>query len=132
VLCRSAAPAERRAALEGLGVRVTETTATAEGTLDMADGLERLGAAGVTRVLCEGGGRLAASLLAAGLVDELVLFTGARVIGADGVPAVGGIELDRLAEAPGFRLEGVETLDGDVMSVWRPAKPDGASPAPGQ
>jgi diaminohydroxyphosphoribosylaminopyrimidine deaminase/5-amino-6-(5-phosphoribosylamino)uracil reductase len=86
----------------------------------------------VTRVLCEGGGRLAASLLAAGLVDELVLFTGARVIGADGVPAVGGIELDRLAEAPGFRLEGVETLDGDVMSVWRPAKPDGASPAPGQ
>lgn len=129
VLCRSNAPAERRAAIEGLGVQVIETGATADGRLDMADGLARLGAAGVTRVLCEGGGRLAASLLAAGLVDELVLFTGARVVGADGVPSVGGLGLDRLAEAPGFHLQGVETLGGDLMSVWRPAATDSAGPA---
>lgn len=121
VLCRSNAPAERRTAFEGLGVQLAETNISADGSVDMADGLARLGMAGVTRVLCEGGGRLAASLLAAGLVDELVLFTGARVIGGDGVPAVGGFKIDRLANAPGFRLENVEALDGDLMSVWRPS-----------
>jgi len=124
VLCRAEAPAERRAALEALGVEVIETAAAADGALDLTDALARLGAAGVTRVLCEGGGRLAAALLAAGLVDELVLFTGAKIIGGDGVAAVGGFGLDRLAEAPGFRLDSVEPLDGNVLSVWRPAGGD--------
>jgi len=87
---------------------------------------------GLTRVRCEGGGRLAASLLAAGLVDELVLFSGAKVIGQDGVPAVGGFGVERLAQAPVFRLESVEALGDDLMSVWRPAIPDLIGPKPDQ
>jgi len=132
LLCDGDAPPERRADLEAMGIQVTETAKSADGRLDMADGLARLGAAGLTRVLCEGGGRLAASLLAAGLVDELVLFSGAKVIGQDGVPAVGGFGLERLAQAPGFRLESVEALGEDLMSVWRPAIPDPRGPKPDQ
>lgn len=120
-LCRPGAPAERRAVLEGLGVEVVETAAAGDGTLDMAGALARLGAAGVTRVLCEGGGRLAAALLAAGLADEVALFTAGKVAGGDGVAAVGGFGLDRLADAPGFRLESLESLGGDVLSLWSPA-----------
>ena len=62
-----------------------------------------LGAAGLTRVFCEGGGQLAASLLAAGLVDELICFTAGMALGADG----------RLA------LAEVRPVGADVMSVWR-------------
>ena len=55
--------------------------------LDLAALLEALGERGVTSVLCEGGGVLAASLLRDDLVDRLYLFVAPVVIGPGGVPA---------------------------------------------
>jgi len=121
LLCSGGAPAERRGALTARGIRLIETKTDADGRLDLSNGLTKLAETGVTRVLCEGGGRLAAALLSAGLVDELALVTAGRAIGGDGVPAVAALGLDRLSEAPEFRLDGIEALDGDVLSVWRRA-----------
>ena len=119
VLHRSGAPAERRAALNDLGVETVEVAVGDGGLLDLANALQRLAQGGVTRVLCEGGGKLAAGLLAAGLVDAIVLFTAGKAFGGDGVPAVGAFELDRLAEAPGFELESAGAVGADVISIWR-------------
>jgi diaminohydroxyphosphoribosylaminopyrimidine deaminase/5-amino-6-(5-phosphoribosylamino)uracil reductase len=119
VLHRSDAPAGRRAALADLGVETVEVAARNGGLLDMADALRRLAEGGITRVLCEGGGRLVAALLAGGLVDGIALFTAGRAIGGDGVPGVGAFGLDRLAAAPGFELESVEPVGADVLSLWR-------------
>lgn len=55
--------------------------------LDLAAVLEGLGGRGVGSVLCEGGGVLAASLLAEGLVDRIYLFVAPVFIGDGGVPA---------------------------------------------
>ncbi|MHA1527504.1 MAG: bifunctional diaminohydroxyphosphoribosylaminopyrimidine deaminase/5-amino-6-(5-phosphoribosylamino)uracil reductase RibD [Alphaproteobacteria bacterium] len=121
VLHRSGVPAGRLAALEDLGVETVEVAARDGGLLDMADALRRLAAGGVTRVLCEGGGKLAAALLVGGLVDEIALFTAGRAIGGDGVPGVGAFGLDRLAEAPGFELESVEPVGADSLALWRRA-----------
>jgi diaminohydroxyphosphoribosylaminopyrimidine deaminase/5-amino-6-(5-phosphoribosylamino)uracil reductase len=118
VLHRPGAPAERRAALNGLGVETVEVAVGDNGSLDLADALRRLTEGGVTRVLCEGGGKLAAGLLAAGLVDEIALFTAGKAIGGDGIPGIGGFGLDRLAEAPEFSLERVEPVGSDVCSFW--------------
>ena len=118
VLHRPGAPTERRAALNGLGVETVEVAVGDNGSLDLADALRRLTQGGVTRVLCEGGGKLAAGLLAAGLVDEIALFTAGKAIGGDGIPGIGGFGLDLLAEAPEFRLERVEPVGGDVFSFW--------------
>ncbi len=119
VLHRPGAPAERRAALEGLGVGTVEVAAHEGGLLDMSEALRLLARDGITRVLCEGGGKLAAALLAAGLVDEIALFTAGKAFGGDGVAAVGAFGLDRLAEAPGFYLETVAPVGADVLSLWR-------------
>lgn len=81
--------------------------------------LQGLGAKGLTRVFCEGGGALAASLLAADLVDELVVFSAGMAIGAEGLPAIGAMGLDRLAAAPRFVLQNQERVGADLMSVWR-------------
>ncbi|MGH1444831.1 MAG: bifunctional diaminohydroxyphosphoribosylaminopyrimidine deaminase/5-amino-6-(5-phosphoribosylamino)uracil reductase RibD [Cognatishimia sp.] len=81
--------------------------------------LQSLGAKGLTRVFCEGGGALAASLLAADLVDELVVFSAGMAIGAEGLPAIGAMGLDRLAAAPRFALHNQERVGADLMSVWR-------------
>ncbi len=83
--------------------------------------LKTLADQGLTRVFCEGGGAWAAALLRAGLVDELVVFGGGALIGADGTPSVGALELDRLADAPRFALTKITQVGGDICHHWRPA-----------
>lgn len=87
--------------------------------LDMGSVLQALGARGVTRVLCEGGGALAASLMAETLVDDLVVFSAGLAIGAEGLPGISALGLERLDQAERFRLIGTRAVGGDVMQVWR-------------
>jgi len=89
------------------------------GAVDMKAALGDLAAAGLTRIFCEGGGQLAASLIAAGLVDELVLFHGPKVIGGDGLSALGLLGVTVLADAPRFTLLEQRPLGDDMMSRWR-------------
>lgn len=120
-LCHGAdADAERRRAWEGLGARLLPC-AIAGAQLDPRDVLAQLGAAGLTRVFCEGGGALAASLLGADLVDELVGFTAGLAIGAEGLPSVGALGLGRLEEAVRFDQIEVRAVGGDVLHRWRRA-----------
>ncbi len=124
LLHRPDADAGRAAVMTHLGVELVSVPAGADGTLCAAAALAALGERGITRVLCEGGGRLAASLLAARLVDEIALFTAGKTLGGDGVPAVGGFGLARLADAPEFALDHVEQLGPDALSWWRVASSD--------
>jgi len=73
---------------------------------------------GITRLMIEGGGRVAASFLASGLVDRLVWFRAPKVIGGDGLPAVADLGLDRLADCPDFARLAVEDVGGDVVEVY--------------
>ena len=61
--------------------------------------LSMLQARGLTSVLVEAGPRLSASLLSAGLVDELWWFHAPVIIGGDGAAAVGGLGVAALAQA---------------------------------
>ncbi len=111
------ADAERIRAWKGLGARLIPCAVQA-GRIDAADMLRQLGEAGLTRVLCEGGSALAASLLAADLVDELALFTAGLAIGAEGHPAIGALGLEGLAQAPRFRLRDLHPVGGDSLQIW--------------
>lgn len=88
--------------------------------------LQALAGRGLTRVLCEGGGTLAAALLAAGLVDEIVVIAAGRVLGAEARPSVGGLGISALADAPGFDLAEIRPLGGDVLTRWSAREPRGA------
>jgi diaminohydroxyphosphoribosylaminopyrimidine deaminase/5-amino-6-(5-phosphoribosylamino)uracil reductase len=113
------ADAGRIAALHQCGVATEALTADANGALDPVVLMRALGARGITRVLCEGGGRLAATLLTADLIDEIAWFTAGAAIGGDGAPAIGAFGLSRLAEAPRFARVSVTSVGADVLSVWR-------------
>ena len=66
--------------------------------------------AGLTRVLAEGGGTLAAGLLRADLVDRLAWFHAPGIIGGDGWPAAQGFGIAKLADMPRFIPAGAGTL----------------------
>lgn len=98
------------------GVR-TLACAPGPGGLQPASMLAALGAAGLTRVFCEGGGQLAASLLAAGLVDRLAVFSAGHMFGADARAGVG--ELGRATiGAPAFRLVETRICGDDLLHLW--------------
>lgn len=88
------------------------------GAIDPRAALETLGEQGLTRVFCEGGGSLAAALIAEGLVDELVGFTAGIALGAEGRPSLAALGVGALGEAPRFALAETRAVGGDVMHRW--------------
>lgn len=86
--------------------------------LDVDDVLAQLGVHGLTRIFCEGGSALAASLIEADCVDQLIGFTAGLTIGAEGLPSVGALGLAKLHEAQRFTLKETRAVGPDVLSVW--------------
>jgi diaminohydroxyphosphoribosylaminopyrimidine deaminase/5-amino-6-(5-phosphoribosylamino)uracil reductase len=76
---------------------------------------------GLTRVLAEGGGTIAAALLRAGLVDRLAWFHAPCVIGADGWPAAQGFGIGTLAQMPRFEPLAFQRLGSDILSEFKKA-----------
>ncbi|OIQ39201.1 MAG: riboflavin biosynthesis protein RibD [Roseobacter sp. MedPE-SW] len=111
------ADVERKQAWEGLGARLLPCASRGV-QLDPHDILQQLGHAGLTRVFCEGGSALAASLLAFDLVDELIGFTAGLGIGAEGLPSIGALGLQRLEAANRFELVETCPVGADVMHRW--------------
>jgi diaminohydroxyphosphoribosylaminopyrimidine deaminase/5-amino-6-(5-phosphoribosylamino)uracil reductase len=88
------------------------------GQLDPVDIMAKLAQEGLTRVFCEGGGTLAASLLRADLVDDLVGFMAGLVIGSEGKPSMGAMGLTGLAQAHRFVLSSTRPVGADVLTRW--------------
>jgi diaminohydroxyphosphoribosylaminopyrimidine deaminase/5-amino-6-(5-phosphoribosylamino)uracil reductase len=107
----------RLAAFRDCGVEVIEVPADAAGAVDLGAALRSLGERGITRILAEGGAMLAASLLRAKLVDRIAWFRAGSLVGGDGVPAVIGFGVDRLADAPRFRRRFIEAIGEDVVET---------------
>jgi diaminohydroxyphosphoribosylaminopyrimidine deaminase/5-amino-6-(5-phosphoribosylamino)uracil reductase len=118
-LCHHAeAEDARRRAWTEAGAVLIEVPFQEDGQLDLSALFQALGERGLTRVLCEGGGRLAGALLAADLVDEVVTYTAGLALGDEAVAAVGSMEIGTLALAPRFRLLSQRAVGGDVRAEW--------------
>jgi diaminohydroxyphosphoribosylaminopyrimidine deaminase/5-amino-6-(5-phosphoribosylamino)uracil reductase len=113
VLCGPHAPASRRRALEGKGVRVLSVRRGGE-HVDLRAALRRLAREGLTFVLVEGGGGLGAALLRRGLVDEVHFFVSPTLIGADGRAALAELGVARLSRRPRLEDVRVERLGDDL------------------
>ena len=118
LLCTSAAEAGRQEALRKAGVEVIEVAAAGDGRVDVVAAAQALGQRGLTRVLVEGGGQVAAAFLKAGLIDRITSYRAGLVLGADGRSAVGELGFNRLDFAPRFRLVSARRLQGDTVESW--------------
>jgi diaminohydroxyphosphoribosylaminopyrimidine deaminase/5-amino-6-(5-phosphoribosylamino)uracil reductase len=113
----SEAPAAMKLGAAGAQVIRVPTTATPPG-LDLATVLHALAEKGITRLLVEGGARVASSFVGAGLADEIWLLRGANAVGADGVPALDALPLSAITRSPALKLRGSETLQNDTLTIY--------------
>jgi len=118
--------AERRQAIEDQGAEVVLLPGPA-GKVDLSALLADLGKRGVNELHVEAGEKLNASLLAAGLVDELLVYVAPRLIGSGrGLASLAPIA--RLDEALGFAFTSVEHVGADLRVLLRPAPPQRPPP----
>jgi diaminohydroxyphosphoribosylaminopyrimidine deaminase/5-amino-6-(5-phosphoribosylamino)uracil reductase len=119
IVTRKSADKSRREALEELGVEILEVEgADLDGRPDLAEAAQLLGARGLTRVLVEAGGILAASLVKAELVDTIAWFRAAKVIGGDGLPAIGDLALRDIDAVIGFKRVSTVPLGDDLLETY--------------
>ncbi len=114
------APAAVRLGASGAQVIRVATTSTPPG-LDLEAVLQALSERGITRILVEGGARVAASFVTAGLVDEVWLLRGSEAIGADGIAALDALPLSALTGSPAFKRRASETLQKDTLTIYERA-----------
>jgi diaminohydroxyphosphoribosylaminopyrimidine deaminase/5-amino-6-(5-phosphoribosylamino)uracil reductase len=88
----------------------------ADGELDLGQVLTTLAGESITRLMVEGGPTVAASLVAADLVDEAVLVRSEKEIGAGGIGPLEGMNLNALTSR--LHMRDSETLGSDTLEHY--------------
>jgi diaminohydroxyphosphoribosylaminopyrimidine deaminase / 5-amino-6-(5-phosphoribosylamino)uracil reductase len=112
--------AARTATLASDHVEVAPVPADKQGKTDLTSLLVDLAKRGVNELHVEAGERLNASLLRAGLVDELLLYVAPRLLGEGrGIASLGA--LANLADSLDFEFIDVERVGADLRLRLRPS-----------
>jgi diaminohydroxyphosphoribosylaminopyrimidine deaminase/5-amino-6-(5-phosphoribosylamino)uracil reductase len=114
----SEAPAAMKLGAAGAQVIRVPTTSAPPPGLDLAGVLHALTEKGITRLLVEGGARVASSFVAAGLVDEVWLLRGPDTVGVDGVAALETLPLSAITGSPTFKQRASESLQNDTLTIY--------------
>jgi diaminohydroxyphosphoribosylaminopyrimidine deaminase/5-amino-6-(5-phosphoribosylamino)uracil reductase len=117
VMASELAEAPAAAKLGAAGAQVIRLAPKAGPWLDPLAVLHALADKGITRLMIEGGSRVASSFVAAGLVDEIWLFRGPSAVGADGIAALDALPLTAITQSPAFTVRASETLENDTLTI---------------
>ena len=118
IFCSDDAADERRRSLSASGADVISVNCTEEGLLDPASIAAILAERGITRLLIEGGPRIARSFLDAGMIDDAVIFQGQSPARDNGLLPFVTDGVERLSDAGAFQTVGNRKLGPDVMKVY--------------
>jgi diaminohydroxyphosphoribosylaminopyrimidine deaminase/5-amino-6-(5-phosphoribosylamino)uracil reductase len=120
-----AAESTWRQAITAAGAELVVAEPGDDGGVHLAQLFQALGRRGVLTAWVEGGAGLLGSLFRDDLVDEVWAFLAPKIIGADGVPAIGGLGLGAISAAPVLRDLRVEPIGDDLLvrahaGRWQP------------
>lgn len=122
VATTEACSSTRRRSYEASGAQVLVLPGT-PGRVSLTALVKRLGAMGLLHVMCEGGAELAAGLVRAGLVDELLFFVAPRLLGGrNSLPAITGKGWP-LDQGPWFRFVQSQRSGRDILLRAVPVSP---------
>jgi diaminohydroxyphosphoribosylaminopyrimidine deaminase/5-amino-6-(5-phosphoribosylamino)uracil reductase len=121
VITTPTADPDARRAWKEVGAEVEDVAGGS--AVDLEAALELLGRRGILQVMVEGGATLHGSLLRAGLVNRIVVYTGGAILGAEGFPLFAGPGPATVSEASRWRLVAVSQVGGDARLDWEPVVP---------
>ena len=98
VIAAGGASEARATRLRDAGIEVAHVPRDKTGRIALGEALKLLGKRGLTRIFCEGGPSVAASLIGQGLADEVVLFIAPEPLGRDGVLGLDAAAAKRLSD----------------------------------
>ncbi len=105
------------------GQRILLPVAYKNKRLDLREVLSKLALLGVSKLLVEGGGELAWSMLDQGLVDKVNWIVAPKFIGGrDAKTSVEGDGIKNLAKAIEFKTLEIEPIGEDLLFIGRPSK----------
>jgi diaminohydroxyphosphoribosylaminopyrimidine deaminase/5-amino-6-(5-phosphoribosylamino)uracil reductase len=123
VICPAEAAAELSAEGEPDGILYIPAEQTGpDGRPDIRAAMRALAGRGITRLLVEGGPTIAAALLRADLIDEAILFHGARRAEGGAIRPFGARGIEALTGHKSFRLHGERRIGADRLAVYRRAE----------
>lgn len=122
IISGAEAPAGRRQALQSRGAEVIASEASSP---QLRQVLELLAGRQCNEVLVEAGPTLAGAMLAAGLVDELLVYMAPTLLGSEARPLL-ELPLQRMAEQQRLTIESISAVGEDWRIIARPA----AQPSP--
>lgn len=121
IVVTSGAATRRAAPFQVKGVEVWSLEGKA-GALDLVALVSRLAREGLLHLLVEGGARVHASFLRAGLADEVVLFIAPVLFGDPGLTWTGALGVAAPERAPRLEALSVATVGPDLMITGRLAQ----------
>ena len=90
------------------------------GQLDLAAVLGLLAGRGINEVQVEAGATLAGALLAAGLVDELLLYVAPVLLGDRARPLFDGLSIDQMTQRLQLEIVDTRRIGHDLRVLLRP------------
>jgi len=121
VVASDLAEAAAATRLGAAGAQILRMPPNGAAGLDLAATLRAFAEKGITRLMVEGGSRVAASFVSADLVDEIWLFRGAEEVGAGGVDALDALPLSKITQSQAYKVHASETFDKDTLTVYERA-----------
>ena len=113
----SEAPAAMKLGAAGAQVIRVAATRSPPG-LNLPAVLQALSEKGISRLMVEGGARVASSFVSADMVDEVWLLRGPEAIGANGIPALDALPLSALTGSPALRVRASESVGKDTLTIY--------------
>lgn len=87
---------------------------------NLKNALQKLCASGINSVLIEGGQKTATSFLQENLVDELVWIRNKKIIGNDGISAIGEMNFSKISEVlNSFSRQEIKETDEDLIEIYK-------------
>ncbi len=91
---------------------------------ELEDILKQLCSEGVNSLLVEGGQNVATQFLQKNLVDELVWIRNKKIIGSDGISAIGEMNFTKISEVlDNFEHREIREMEEDVIEILTPKLP---------
>lgn len=103
--------------LEERGCRLLLAGQNKDGHVELSDALSLLGDEGINTVFVECGAKLSAALLKQSLIDEFLLYRGAKPIGEGGLEALGRSP-EAALNAAGLEFETAQSMGADQLQIY--------------